>query len=313
MRGFFIALLLLAGQAHFATPARAVTYDAVVVSGGGPGGGGFGGGGGAGGILSFTAESIVGLSFPVTIGAGGTQASVGTRGTNGVNSSAFGLTPTGGGAGGINVAGQLTGTAGGSGGGGSADNGGTAGAGTALQGKAGGNGINFEGGGGGGKGVSGTAAVTTENPQKGGPGGAGIFIDWIGNTLGGGGGGGSFNNTSLTAAAGGIGGGGAGAINSASSRPVTGTANTGGGGGGAAAAGTIGPPGGSGIVAIRYPSAGLVNGTGGTITSFSSGGITYTVHKFTSDGTFVPPTLASTDRQIKISNVLKAASWSSSP
>ena len=299
MRWLLIALLW-AGSAQAGT-----VYDAVVVSGGGPGGGGFGGGGGAGGVLSFTSEALVGTSFPITIGVGGTQTSVGVRGTNGTNSSAFGLTPTGGGAGGINVAGQLTGTAGGSGGGGGADGGGTAGAGTALQGKAGGNGANFEGGGGGGKDISGTAAVTGENPKKGGPGGAGLYVDWMGNTIAGGGGGGSFSNLSLAAAAGGIGGGGAGAINAVGSRPVTGTANTGGGGGGAAAAGTLGPPGGTGVVAIRYLTAGLTLGTGGTITTFGA----YTVHTFTGDGTFVPPTAATNDRQLMLKNTLRVSPW----
>jgi hypothetical protein len=37
-------------------------------------------------------------------------------------------------------------------------------------------------------------------------------------------------------------------------------------------------------VIVSYP--GTQRGTGGTVTSFTSGGITYTVHSFTSSGTF---------------------------
>jgi hypothetical protein len=51
-----------------------------------------------------------------------------------------------------------------------------------------------------------------------------------------------------------------------------------GGGGGNSAAG------GSGIVIISY--LGAQRATGGTITTYSSGGFTYTVHTFTTSGTF---------------------------
>jgi hypothetical protein len=37
-------------------------------------------------------------------------------------------------------------------------------------------------------------------------------------------------------------------------------------------------------VIVSYP--GSQRATGGTVTSFTSGGITYTVHSFTSSGTF---------------------------
>jgi hypothetical protein len=61
---------------------------------------------------------------------------------------------------------------------------------------------------------------------------------------------------------------------------VPGTANTGGGGGGGGYNAVPGGAGGSGIVILRY--LGSQKGTGGTVTS--SGG--YTIHTFTSSGTF---------------------------
>jgi hypothetical protein len=63
---------------------------------------------------------------------------------------------------------------------------------------------------------------------------------------------------------------------------TAGTANTGSGGGGTGGYGASfdGGNGGSGIVIIRY--LGAQRGTGGTVTS--SGG--YTIHTFTSSGTF---------------------------
>jgi hypothetical protein len=43
--------------------------------------------------------------------------------------------------------------------------------------------------------------------------------------------------------------------------------------------------GGSGVVIISYASPTQI-GTGGTVTSYTSGGTTYWVHTFTSSGTF---------------------------
>jgi hypothetical protein len=63
---------------------------------------------------------------------------------------------------------------------------------------------------------------------------------------------------------------------------VDATVNTGsGGGGGPNAAGPKGGNGASGVVIVRYAGAQL--GSGGTVTS--AGG--YTIHTFTSSGTFV--------------------------
>jgi hypothetical protein len=61
---------------------------------------------------------------------------------------------------------------------------------------------------------------------------------------------------------------------------TAGTANTGGGGGGGGHNNSISGAGGSGIVIISY--LGSQRGTGGTVTT--SGG--YTIHTFTSSGTF---------------------------
>jgi hypothetical protein len=78
--------------------------------------------------------------------------------------------------------------------------------------------------------------------------------------------------------AGGLGGGGNGRQFSGSIAPTAGTVNTGGGGGGGY--NSAGAAGGSGIVVVRY--LGAQRATGGTITT--SGG--YTIHEFTSSGTF---------------------------
>jgi hypothetical protein len=139
--------------------------------------------------------------------------------------------------------------------------------------------------------------------QSGGNGGDGVQSSISGTSYywGGGGGGASWDATS--AGSGGAGGGGGGScyggytpgsgdtngINAGGSGAAgtnsnggNGGANTGGGGGGGTHAYSVGGNGGSGIVIIRY--YGSQKATGGTITS--SGG--YTVHTFTSSGTFTP-------------------------
>jgi hypothetical protein len=47
----------------------------------------------------------------------------------------------------------------------------------------------------------------------------------------------------------------------------------------------VGGTGGSGVVIISYANSTQL-GTGGTVTSYSSGGSTYWVHTFTSSGTY---------------------------
>jgi hypothetical protein len=117
----------------------------------------------------------------------------------------------------------------------------------------------------------------------GGGGGAG-WAEGPGGNGGLGGGGGGSVNTSYTAGTGdtnayNAGGNGTAATNS---NGGAGGTNTGGGGGGGTHAYSVGGNGGSGIVIIRY--SGSQKATGGTITS--SGG--YTIHTFTSSGTFTP-------------------------
>jgi hypothetical protein len=82
--------------------------------------------------------------------------------------------------------------------------------------------------------------------------------------------------------AGGAGGGGNGSFGSPGTGGTAGTANTGGGGGGGQNGN--GYAGGSGIVVIRYLTVDFGTCTGGTITTDGA----YTVHTFTSSGTFTP-------------------------
>lgn len=240
----------------------------VVGGGGGGGSGNYNGGNGGGGAGGFLAGNVTInrlSSFTVTVGNGGAVQ------YNGGNSSIIGtgvsITAIGGGAGGPNVYGGA-GATGGSGGGSLGNGGGgNYGQGTAGQGNRGGAGDyvpaggNVSGGGGGGAGAVGGDGAYYGG--SGGVGGAGLQSSITGTALyyaGGGGGQG---------AAGGLGGGGGG----------TGTAYTGGGGSGSYA-------GGSGVVIISYISPYQL-GSGGTVTSYTSGPNTVWVHKFTGSGTFI--------------------------
>jgi len=261
------------------------TVEYLVVAGGGAGGGAYaiGGAGGAGGYLTSTTTVSPG-PYTVQVGAGGNRgigapgntSSGGTSGTP----SYFGvpITATGGGRGSLyNVQDADTG---GSGGGGTAQDGSQpaprllGASGTPGQGYAGGNGgggaPNYGGGGGGGAGAIGSNGTTT----SGGAGGVGVQVPTTfrnpsspvgtpgpnpgGFYLAGGGGGSIYNapNAPLAGGAGGAGGGG----NGNNTVGESGVVNTGGGGGGgernpsgAFAYGASGA-GGSGIVIIAYPS-----------------------------------------------------------
>lgn len=164
----------------------------------------------------------------------------------------------------------------GSGGGGGASSGGTTNGGTGSQGYSGGGNGSFlgapypGGGGGGGAGANATSSSVA------GIGGAGYVSSLSGSSQTYAGGGGGATWASGTPGSGGSGGGGNG-VDGGNGQNAA--ANTGGGGGGANNT-FIGGSGGSGIVIIRY--AGAPCATGGTITS--AGG--YTVHTFTSSGTF---------------------------
>jgi len=240
------------------------TAEYLIVGGGAGGGRLHGGGGGAGGMLTGS-TSISAQTYTITVGAGGAAASSSSvKGTNGVNSSALGLTAIGGGGG--NSRDAASAGSGGSGGGGKGTGSGssTGGSGTSGQGNDGGDGLGAgsgaEGGGGGGgagaAGSNGTAA-------SGGNGGGGTSSSISGSSVtyaGGGGGGSTTTSGSYPAGSGGSGGGGAGGDGCTAAG--NGSANTGAGGGGsgynpACTSGGVAGNGGSGIVIIRYDVSGL--------------------------------------------------------
>ena len=273
--------------------------EVLVVAGGGGGGTNgtgndiAGGGGGAGGLIYNNSYAVTPSSaITVTVGNGGATAqnTIPTASQNSV----FGyLTAIGGGRGGGYAGGAyFSGTSGGSGGGGIySQNSGYDG--TTGQGNKGGRGTSsanpgaYAAGGGGG---AGQAGENTNLKGKGGDGGDGLPFSISGSLVyyagGGGGGTGSQNQSYRLAGKGGRGGGGAGS-DVANGRP--GVPNTGGGGGGAGNAGGspysngFGGAGGSGIVIVRYPGPQKATG-GNTITQVGG----YTIHTFTSSGTFTP-------------------------
>lgn len=277
----------------------------LVAGGGGGGGSPHGGGGGAGGVVyvpSMTLSS--GTTYTITVGDGGTGytgtlsspwPSPGTnKGSNGENTTAFGLTAIGGGGGGGYSGGganDTPGQDGGSGGGGTDESA----AGSATQTSPtdpAGTGYGNDGG------------TSTNNTYSKGGGGAGEQGDTDGDGYGGdgvdmsaifgtsvgesgvfgGGGGGSFYNASGHVGTGGDGGGGDGASSSASPySPGNGTANTGGGGGGAErnASGTAtGGTGGSGVVLVKTTSTAASTTGSPTLNTFNG----YNVYTFTASG-----------------------------
>lgn len=259
--------------------ANLATYsiDQLVIAGGGSGGAGSrAGAGGAGGYNYATGQSVTaGTSYSVVVGGGGslafayTDGNTNARGTQGTNSTFNGVTMIGGGGGGGGD-GAASGTSGGSGGG--AWYTGSGGSGTSGQGYAGGtagtSGVYGGGGGGGAGGVGGNGSAAA--PGNGG-GGAANSITGSSVAYAGGGSGANYNSSTAGTA---VDGGGTGNnTNPVNQAGTQGTANKGGGGG-------SGGNGGSGVVIIRY--AGAQRATGGTVTS--SGG--YTIHTFTSSGTF---------------------------
>ena len=229
-----------------AWPIGGYTVNYLVVAGAG---GGSLGGGGAGGYQASSSAVVSGNAYTVTVGAGGAANTVGS------NSSISGVvTAYGGGLGG-----KYDATA------------------TLQPGGPGGSG----GGGGGNPNAASASPGGAAYPSQGYAGGYG-YTDGGATAHGGGGGGSGSAGTNATLGAHGTGG--SGTSNSISGSAVTyaaggspsggaGSANTGNGGGTSAA-------GGSGIVVISYP--GAQRGTGGTVTT--AGG--YTIHTFTSSGTF---------------------------
>jgi hypothetical protein len=273
-----------------------------------------GGGGGAGGVIYKKNYSApINVPIVVTVGAGG-AGSLGpygggqAAGSSGADSIFGNLRAVGGGGGGSGhyftvLGGQ--GQSGGSGGGDATQHGygrrGGGGSGIAGQGYKGGGQSwfgQYSAGGGGGAGQRGGGG----SDSYGGKGGQGFLSDINGTSLYWGGGGGGGGHT-IRGGDGGLGGGGGGSAyggytpgsgggsalnagaNGVGQNNGTGGnagANTGGGGGGGSHWDSDGGNGGSGIVIVRY--YGSQRATGGTITS--SGG--YTIHTFTSSGTFTP-------------------------
>jgi hypothetical protein len=247
--------------------ASSLSVDYLIVAGGG-GSGGFGGGGGAGGALLGSA-TVLG-SYAIVVGAGGNgESSNDTGGSNGANSSFNSLVAIGGGTG---RHGQL-GTNGGSGGGNGYGWASPASSFVAGQGSSGGGGNGtgpgYPGGGGGGAtGVGGNASANSGGTA--GNAGAGLLS--------------TISGAPVYYAVGGPGSARSGGVNGSastggSSVGQVGAPNTGNGGGGGLVA-WVGKNGGSGIVIVRY--LGTPQGTGGTITQVGG----YTIHTFTSDGTF---------------------------
>ena len=248
------------------SPIGSYYVEALLIAGGG--GAWYTGGGGAGGMLSSTTVTVIpGTPYTISVGSGGGDA------TSGTPSTFAGLTAVAGGGGHV----DNYPNAGGSGAGSIRSNR-AGGAGTAGQGSPGGgpgaDGLSSytSGGGGGGAGGPGSAP----SGQYGGPGGTGLQSSFTGTTTyyaGGGSGGGDTVTQSIPGTNGG-GGAGAGVGQVGSS----GTTNLGGGGGGGQAGRGNG---GSGRVMIRY--LGGQRAIGGTVTQTNG----YTIHIFTTSGTFV--------------------------
>ena len=285
----------------FTTPGSISSIDYLVVAGGGAGAIWQGGGGGAGGLRSTvtatggggtleTALAVTpGVSYTVTVGAGGAVGSPnvyiqGAKASNGSNSVFATITSNGGGGGSsYSNLGNAQGSTGGSGGGGGSSSGAggmDGGAGTANQGYSGGSGYASAhgAGGGGGAGASGSSA----GYFIGGNGGAGIATTITGSSVfyAGGGGGSGYNGGGST---GGSGIGGNGSVeNTGPFVGTAGTVNTGSGGGGETIGDELSGAGGSGIVILRFPNTKVdiaSIGAGLTYTFTNTGG--YKIYRFT--------------------------------
>ena len=264
--GYRVHSFTTAGNTNFVVPA-AGTVDALIVAGGG--GGGSYGGGGAGGFRTKASQAVTAQTYTITVGDGGAKtpcANSVNYGSDGGDSTAFGVTSTGGGGGAGNsyTSPHNKGRDGGSGGGGGSDHTQVVVAGSGntpstspSQGNNGGTGAsghpNYAGGGGGGAGGTGSAA----SGYTGGNGGAGAQNNYRTGSnqyyaAGGGGAGYQYGGSSGTGGTGGssIGGNGNGASNSGSNTSTP-TANTGSGGGADNGCSTS-TPGAVGIVVIRY-------------------------------------------------------------
>ena len=257
--------------------------QALVVAGGGAGGQDIAGGGGGGGVIYVPNYEVVpGTTYIVTVGSGGTRPTGGGQlatqqggnssftATNYLNSVPLVAIGGGGGTGSAN-----TGAAGvGGSGGGAGNSTGIAGAGVYGQGNYGN--AASGGAGGGGAGQSPLNGIAGSN-------GAATYISGSLAYYGGGGGG----TTNGSGGSGGLGGGGTN-VSGTTYQGATnnGTTNTGGGGSGHYGSWGGAGNGGSGIVIIAYQSA-AQRGTGGTVSTYTSGGVKYYVHTFLTSGTYV--------------------------
>lgn len=286
-----------------------------LIAGGGGGGSGWGDGvgGGAGGVL-LGSTTLARGSHTIVVGAGGARGttSSSSRGTNGSDSSLNSFIAYGGGGGGSKV--DNDGLPGGCGGGGYGDNvapNGVGGSGVIGQGYRGGDGIEYyrggSGGGAGGPGIDGTTSDVAGLSKANGGIGRLSYITGSGTYYGGGGAAGGC--CSRGTGTGGLGGGGnAGDTNIDGS---DGSVNTGGGGGGGGSyfnRATFGGNGGSGIVIIRY--AGSQKATGGN-TIYTQDG--YTVHIFTSSGTFTVNNVATGSLSTSIFDLVNIVANDSAP
>jgi len=271
-----------------AGPTYPYTLEYLVVAGGGAGGGGgppsdaYGGGGGAGGLLTGnTSISSAGITYTITVGAGGAAKSQG--GTSvfyyAPNPATLNIPTTGGGAGGGQGGSPVTsynGQPGGSGGGGGVHSGAAAtGSGTPGQGNPGGSNnqpANYGAGGGGGKGSAGGPG----SPSSSGGGGFGYTWPFTANTYAGGGAGNPnpYGAIGDSNASGSPGGGGPG-----TSSPGNGTPGKGGGGGGNAT-------GGSGAVILAIPTPFYPGSAPGATVTTPPAAPGRTVLTFNSSGTF---------------------------
>jgi hypothetical protein len=267
-----LVLNLDAGDPDSYTRSQPPYVEVLVVAGGGSGGtstlgNGGGGGGGAGGVIYNSAYQLTNAAaITVTVGAGGAgQSTNNSQGNDGSNSVFGSLTAIGGGGGGgagANTTGRNGGSGGGAGYAGYYNNF-NSGTGTAGQGFRGGFVLaNNNGAAGGGAGGVGNDTFDAR-PEPGYPGGGG--------GLGGPGVYYSISGTSTLYSTGG-----AGSLDTANT--IVSGSGTQGAYGGSGPTSTAA----SGIVIVRYP--GLPAATGGTITYLNG----YTIHTFTSSGTFTP-------------------------
>jgi hypothetical protein len=286
-----------------------------LVAGGGGGGSGWGDGvgGGAGGVLLGSITLARG-SHTIVVGAGGARGtnSSSSRGTTGSDSSLNSFIAYGGGGGGSKV--DNDGLPGGCGGGGYGDNvapNGVGGSGVIGQGYKGGDGINYyrggSGGGAGGAGIDGSTSDAAGLSRADGGIGKLSYITGSGTYYGGGGAAGGCCDRGT-----GIGGlGGGGNAGNQNIDGTDGTVNTGGGGGGGGSyfnRATYGGNGGSGIVIIRY--AGSQKATGGNTVYTQDG---YTVHIFTSSGTFAVNNVATGSLSTSIFDLVNIVANDSAP